>query len=173
VTDRALTTGFLEDPDAVIVTIVTDIEPDLNPTDLHSAIDQAAPSRVQRRRLAHALHQHPDLLTSGRPEGPPQVERLIRALRATGACRLALPRCGRCHQPKPLPQLDGKIRICGSCARTRATAEPCVSCGVTRRIASRDRNGGPLCVRCVSYQGHDAVEEISVTISHLDPDQDR
>lgn len=110
-TDRAVTTGFLEDPDAVIVSVVTDIEPDLAPADLHSAIVKAAPSRVQRRRLAHALHQHPDLLTSGRPEGPPQVERLIRALRATGACRLALPRCGRCDQPKPLPQLDGKIRI--------------------------------------------------------------
>jgi hypothetical protein len=81
VTDRALA-GFLEDPDAVIISVVTDVEPDLTPAQLHSAIDQAAPTRAQRRRLAHTLRQHPDLLTSGRPEGPPQIERLIRALRA-------------------------------------------------------------------------------------------
>ena len=173
-TDRALTTGFLEDPDTVIVTVVTDIEPDLALADLHSAIAQAAPSRAQRRRLAHAVHEQPDLLTSGRPEGPPQIERLIRALRATGVRRLALPCCGYCHQPKPLPQLDGKIRICGSCARrTRTAANPCVGCGVTKRIASRDRNGGPLCVRCVSYHDQDPIDEIRARISQLDPGQDQ
>lgn len=170
-TDRALT-GFLQDPEAVIIAVVTAVEPDLTPAQVHSAITQAARTRAQRRRLAHALHQHPDLLISGRPEGPPQIERLIRALQATGAHRLALPRCGHCHRPKPLTQLDGEIRICGSCdQRKRSAAESCAACGVSRHIASRDRDGRPVCVHCVSYQSHDPIEEISTTIVQLDPGQ--
>jgi hypothetical protein len=172
VTDHALM-GFLQDPDAIIIAVVTEIESDLTAAELCSAIDQAAPTRAQRRRLAHALHQHPDLLISGHPQGPPQIERLIRALQATGAHRVALPRCGHCQRPKPLTQLDGKMRICGSCdRRRRSAAEPCAACGVNRAIASRDRDGRPVCVHCVSYQSHDPVEEISTTIVQLDPAQD-
>ncbi len=70
-------TGFLHDPDTVIAIIARGIEPTLTAAMVKSAIAQAAPSRAQRRRLAHALYEVSDLLTSGRPEGPPQVERLI------------------------------------------------------------------------------------------------
>ena len=56
-TDRTLT-GFLQDPEAVIIAVVTAVEPDLTPAQVHSAITQAARTRAQRRRLAHVLHQH-------------------------------------------------------------------------------------------------------------------
>src|SRR5207247_1833058 len=75
--------------------------------DIAAAIARAAPSRAQQRRLAAALSADPGLLTSGRPEGPPQVELLIRALQEIGARRLALPRCAHCDQPSRLVQRDG------------------------------------------------------------------
>jgi hypothetical protein len=176
VTTRAPSTpvGFIEDPDSVAFAIVGTIEPRLDRADVHAAFGQAAPSRAQRRRLAHALAEAPDLLTSGRPAGPPQIERFIRALLQRGARRVVQPRCGHCHQPKPLPQRDGAIRICGTCdALRRAQAEPCVGCGSTRQIASRDRDGQPRCARCLSYQDHDPVDELRAVITALDPGLDR
>lgn len=77
--------GFLADPGAVIAGIVHDAEPSLDRDVIAAAITRAAPSRAQQRRLAAALSDDPGLLTSGRPEGPPQVELLIRDLQPAGA----------------------------------------------------------------------------------------
>lgn len=165
--------GFLTQPDAITAAILSDLEPQLDRADVAAAITQSAPTRAQRRRLAHALTSDPTLLTSGRPEGPPQVERLIRALQARGARGLVLPRCGHCHKPRQLTQRDGKLRICGLCdTRRRAATEPCAGCGASRQIASRDRHGQPLCGRCISYQDHDPIDDIRATITELDPEQD-
>jgi hypothetical protein len=171
VTARA-TTGFLHDPDTLVATITSGVEPELTSAAVSSAIAQAAPSRAQRRRLAQALHEDPDLLTSGRPEGPPQVERLIRALQTAGARRLVRPRCGHCHQPKPLPQRDGEIRICSACdTRRRGAAEPCSRCGLGRQVASRDHDGQPLCGGCTPYQDHDPLDQLHALISALNPNR--
>ncbi|EHM25771.1 MULTISPECIES: hypothetical protein [Streptomyces] len=47
--------------------------------------------RPQLRMLAEVLQARPDLLTSGRPEGPHAIERLVRALREAGTEQLVLP----------------------------------------------------------------------------------
>ena len=103
--------GFLTEPGAVIAGVVHDAEPALGQDDIAAAIGRAAPSRAQQRRLATALSGDPGLLTSGRPEGPPQIELLIRALQERGAKRLVLPRCAHCGQPRRLVQRDGRLRI--------------------------------------------------------------
>lgn len=174
VTDQSLTTdGLIADPDAVVLAILAGIEPGLDAATIHSVIIQAAPNRAQRQRLAHALRADPGLLTSGRPEGPPQVARLIHGLTALGAQRLVLPRCGHCHRPKPLPQRDGALRICAPCyERKVAAGQPCVRCGSTRQVAGRDRNGRPLCPRCISFRDRDPIDEICDRILELDPDKD-
>ena len=94
-TGPAADAGFLAGPGAVIAGIAGGAEPGLGAGDIAAAVARAAPSRAQQRRLAAALSADPGLLTSGRPEGPPQVELLIRALRENGARRLVLPRCAR------------------------------------------------------------------------------
>ncbi|MGH3972756.1 MAG: hypothetical protein ACRDS9_05465 [Pseudonocardiaceae bacterium] len=143
--------GFLTQPDVIIAAIISDIEPQLERAAVAAAITHSVPTRAQRRRLVHALTSDPTLLTSGRPEGPPRIERLIRALQALGARGLVLPRCGHCHRPRQLTARDRKLRIRGLCdTRRRAAAEPCVECGASRQIASRDRHGQPLCGRCSS-----------------------
>lgn len=165
--------GFLANPDAVIVTIVSRVEQEVDEAGIQAAITQAAPTRAQRRRLAHALVSDPDLLTSGRPEGPPQLERLIRALLEIDARQLVLPRCAHCGQPKPLPQRDGRLRICSDCdQRRRAATEPCTVCGATRQIACRDRHGKPRCARCHPYDEPNPDTRIADHITTLDPGLD-
>jgi hypothetical protein len=167
-------TGFLDDPDTLILTVVSDVEPDLDQAAVTAAIGQAATTRGQRRRLAQALRDDPDLLTSGHPGGPPQVERLIRALLGAGARHVAQPLCGHCHQPKPLTQRDGKIRICSNCdTLRRGAAEPCSRCGTARQLASRDRDGQPLCGDCLPYQDHDPLDDLAAAVGAVVSNLDR
>ena len=141
-TSPAAGAGFLAEPGAVIAGIVRGAEQALGQDDIAAAITQAAPSRAQQRRLAAALSEDPGLLTSGRPEGPPQVELLIRGLQERGARRLVLPRCAVCGQPRRLVQRDGSLRICSDCdIGRRGAAQPCAICGDTRKVASRDQDG--------------------------------
>lgn len=173
-TGPATGAGFLAEPGTVIAGLVHNAEPALGQDDVAAAIGRAAPSRAQQRRLAVALSGDPDLLTSGRPEGPPQVELLIRALRERGARRLVLPRCARCGQPKRLTQCDGKLRICSACdQRGRAAGEPCVICGNTRQVATRDKDGRPRCARCRPYDSPDPVTQIASHVSRLGTGLDR
>lgn len=165
--------GFLAGPGAVIAGIVAGAEPELGEDDIAAAIARAAPSRAQQRRLAAALTGDPGLLTSGRPEGPPQVELLIRALRGSGAQRLALPRCAGCGQPRRLVQRDGRLRICTSCDHLRrGAAEPCVICGDIRKVCTRDQDGRPRCDRCRPWDDPEPVARIAAHVSRLGPGLD-
>jgi len=150
VTGPAADTGFIAAPAQVIAGIVHDAEPSLDRGEIAAAIARAAPSRAQQRRLAAALSEDPGLLTSGRPEGPPQVELLIRDLQEAGARQLVLPRCARCGEPRRLVQCDGSLRICSACdRRRRGAAEPCSACGSARQVAARDQHGRPRCADAV------------------------
>lgn len=162
--------GFLAGPGEVIAGIVLGAEPSLGRDVIVAAVTRAAPSRAQQRRLAVALGEDPGLLTSGRPEGPPQVELLVRELQQAGARQLALPRCAHCGQPRRLAQRDGRLRICSTCDRRRhGAAEPCSVCGSARQVASRDQHGRPRCARCRPYGSPDPVAEIAAHASRRSP----
>jgi len=166
VTGPAADTGFIVAPADVIAGIVHDAEPSLGPGEIATAIIRAAPSRAQQRRLAAALGEDPGLLTSGRPEGPPQVELLIRDLRKAGARKLVLPRCAHCGEPRRLVQCDGSVRICSACdRRRRGAAEPCSVCGSAQQVAARDQHGRPRCARCRPYDSPDPVAAIAAHVS--------
>jgi hypothetical protein len=173
VTGPATGAGFLTEPGAVIAGIVGGAEPGLGAGDIAAAIARAAPSRAQQRRLAAALSSDPGLLTSGRPEGPPQIELLIKVLRENGARRLVLPRCAGCGQPRRLVQRDGVLRICTSCDHLRrGAAEPCAICGSTTQVCARDRDGRPRCARCRPYDGPDPAGQIAAHVNRLGPGLD-
>jgi len=168
VTGPAAGAGFLTEPGAVIAGIVHDAEPALDQDEIAAAIARVAPARAQQRRLAAALSGDPSLLTSGRPEGPPQIELLIRALQERGARQLALPRCARCDQPRRLVQRDGSLRICSACDHgRRGAAEPCAVCGTARQVAARDQHGRPRCARCRPYDSPDPIAQIAAHVSRL------
>ena len=136
-------------PVEVITALVKVVEPDLDPVDIAEALDQAAPAPRQQRALAQALAADTDLLTSGRPEGPPTLGRLIQALGARGAQRLVQPRCAGCGQARDLPRRnDQGERICNHCAQHAPHRHrPCSRCGRSRPVHTRV-DGQPLCNVC-------------------------
>lgn len=134
-------------PEDVICEIVRSLAPSCAGTDVAAVVTGVFRQRPQRRMLAKVLTDDPALLTSGRPEGPRSIERLIRALREHGVDELVLPRCGDCGRERPLQALAETGRICSSCKGGRRTrSNPCVICGSVA-FASRDRDGRPRCRR--------------------------
>jgi len=127
------------DPHAVICELVAAVEPDLPPGTVHAAIDQAVRFKAAAVRLAQVLDGDPGLLTSGRPEGPASVERLIRLLQEGGAVRVVRPPCSLCGKLAPLTGThDSGLRICSSCGnyRTRAKGSPAGPAAMARLRAT-------------------------------------
>ncbi|WP_415944424.1 hypothetical protein [Streptomyces sp. 067-1] len=136
---------FAIEPETVIGEIVRSVDSSCATIDITALLEEVFCYRSQRRTLAEVLHTDAELLTSGRPEGPRTVERLIRALQAKGATGLVLPRCGKCGRQRPLTALADGRRICRSCAnRRQVQANPCGICG-SIDYAGRDRDGTPRC----------------------------
>ncbi|GAA3872472.1 hypothetical protein GCM10023084_26790 [Streptomyces lacrimifluminis] len=159
---------FAVEPEAVITEIVRTADPACAGIDIPAVLADTFRLRPQLRELANVLQKDPDLLSSGRPEGPRSIERLIRALRERGAERLTPPFCSGCGQQRRLVALDGAVRICSSC-QTRRTdqANPCAICGRTE-YNGRDRDGQPRCRKHPPGDGKDPVAELSTRIGRLD-----
>ncbi|WJV47146.1 hypothetical protein [Streptomyces flavofungini] len=164
---------YATEPEAVIVETVRRLEPGLDAGEVETVLVAAIGKRPQRRDLARVLQADPELLTSGRPEGPRTIERLIRALREHGAERLELPRCGDCHKDRPLAGLGDGLRICTRCQRRRLNhANPCAICGI-KDFASRDREGQPRCSYHPPDGGRDPLEALVTLIEALPVGLDR
>lgn len=133
-----------------VIGIVVGLDPALDRSVVSRIVCQIAHSRTRARELSRVLLADPDLLTSGRPEGPKMVERLIRALQEAGSDRVVLPCCAMCGRRNRLHERDGEgRRICTPCAlRTRAAVTDCGGCGNRRALLYRDRNGSLLCRPC-------------------------
>ncbi|MFI6690129.1 hypothetical protein [Streptomyces sp. NPDC050485] len=161
---------FLTEPVAVITEIVLALEPELAPDAVSEAVASTAKLKSRHRVLAQALTSDPELLTSGRPEGPATVQKLIRALQAIGAKRVVLPRCARCGKQHKLSSLDGDQRICAYCRMKLAAEEdPCVICGRTAHIASRDHLGRARCVHHPDTGDRDPVDVVCDHVAAVEP----
>ncbi|WP_330433847.1 hypothetical protein OIC43_03455 [Streptomyces sp. NBC_00825] len=153
------------EPEAVISEIVRSADPACERIDVVAVLQTVFRQRPQLRTLAEVLQARGDLLTSGRPDGPRAIERLVRALREAGAEQLVLPRCGDCGRERPLTGLGDGARICGACSNRRvARANPCVICGSTT-LAGRDRAGRPRCRAHPPWGATDPDEELAKLIA--------
>ena len=153
------------EPEAVISEIVRSADPVCEQIDVAAVLQATFRQRPQLRTLAEVLQASPDLLTSGRPEGPRAIERLVRALREAGAEKLVMPRCGDCGCERPLTALGDGARICGACSNRRvARANPCVICGSTT-FAGRDRAGRPRCRAHPPWGATDPAQELAKLIA--------
>jgi hypothetical protein len=137
------------DPVAVIIALITAIDPAADPVIIAATVRRAAPRPSHQRKLAWALESHPELLTgSGHLTPVPAVLRLIGLLNDSGITAVAAPACPRCHRQVPVSKaLDGQ-RICRGCS-ARARTEQCSRCGAIREPATRDEHGRPLCPNCL------------------------
>ncbi|MDR7170493.1 hypothetical protein J2W56_004244 [Nocardia kruczakiae] len=177
-TDSASVPRYLADPVAVIVEAVAAVEPGLDPALIATVADAVTTTRPGRRRLAQAVAESPALLTCGLPEGPPLVDRLIRALREQGAVTVVQPCCPSCGKPaqRMSSRDENGVRRCVTCAN-RATGvfapRPCAVCGRVLIPRSYDRDGLPRCELCPPDPGVDHIEWICDAIAVVDPDADR
>ncbi|MFD5922275.1 hypothetical protein ACFVYP_36505 [Kitasatospora sp. NPDC058201] len=159
---------YATEPETLIAEIVHAADPACLGIDVHTVLTSVLRQRPLRRELAEALHNDPDLLTSGRPHGPRGVERLVRALLPLGAERLKVPACGSCAVPRPLVGLSDQGRICASCnTRRHRAANACTLCG-SKNFLARDRDGLPRCSAHPPDQGRDAVRDLSGLIAAQD-----
>ncbi|MFI8234900.1 hypothetical protein ACIGDI_39510 [Streptomyces sp. NPDC085900] len=150
------------------------VEPGLAEEVVRQAASAAAVSRAKRRRLARALTDDPDLLVSGRPEGPAVIGDFIRALLAHGSRRAALPKCADCGSTKKLASLraDGK-RVCQPCDhKSRAASLSCGECSRPARVYRRARTGEAICRDCFRLPEGDPVDLISMAVAAVAPDAD-
>ena len=165
---------FMLEPLEVIVDIVASFEPSLDRQVVADTVRSLTSHLGDRRRLARALHDDTGLLTSGRPEGPPSIAKLVRALRVAGAVQLIHPRCADCGRERLLPQRNAKgKRQCESCHTLARQAgmphEHCTGCGKFRRAQFRGRRGEPRCRYCPPEPSVDHTAEISEHVLRLEP----
>ena len=136
-------------PVAILVEIITSIDPDLDAEAVRTAITATASKPAHVQKLAWVLQNEPTLLTGEGAKAPfPMVLRLIDALCEAGATIVRRPACPRCGRVVTLSKRADGLRICRTCcARARAVA--CSRCGDVREPASRDGQGRPLCPFCL------------------------
>ncbi|MFC5786841.1 hypothetical protein [Streptomyces aureus] len=149
------------EPEAVVAEVVATVDPSCMPQAVTAEVERVFRQRPQRRELARMLEADPCLLTSGLPQVPRLVERLIRALVEGGATGLVLPSCAACGRQRPLTATSPSGRICGSCYnRNRIEDRRCVECG-RRDFRGRDRAGRPRCRKHLPDQDVDPICEIT------------
>lgn len=170
--------GFMIDPIGTICDVVATVEPALSAGVIIGAVEAVTVSRPAQRRLARNLYENPNLLVSGRTEGLPMVDSLIRQLREHGAETLVQPCCGGCGKPqrRMTTHNEAGLRICVTCenrASGRFTPQPCTRCGKVITPHHRDRNGGPRCEWCPPEADVDHVGVICDIVTAATAHEDR
>lgn len=137
------------DPLDVVVDVVTGADPTLPAEVVIRAVNASVTNGGQRRRLAWALQDRPELLTGAGAEAPvPSVLRLIDRLCDAGATHLVRPACPHCRRVIALVKPRGGVRLCRNCV-ARSRAERCTCCRAVREPATRNENGEPICPSCL------------------------
>ncbi len=136
------------EPVEILIEVLRGIDPLLDAGTVSAALGAVTSRAGQRRQLAWALEDHPELLTGSAAMAPvPSVLRLIDVLLQSGATGIVRPACPLCHRVVKLSKLHDGLRICRGC-EARRRAVPCVRCGAVRDPVTRDENGGAVCPNC-------------------------
>ncbi|SHS90829.1 site-specific recombinase XerD [Mycobacteroides abscessus subsp. abscessus] len=155
------------EPVGYIIEQIAQVESALDPVVIAQCVESVADNRRKLRELAQSLFEFPGLLISGEPNGSRLVEYLVIELKGHGARRVALPHCARCGRVRPLLGLNkAKKRICASCQSAElARSATCSVCGKHGKVMGRDRDGQPLCKRCVKVSY--AADYRTAVVAHL------
>lgn len=163
--ERAVT-----DPIGLIVDLIMAVERRLGSEHVGAVVECVAGGRAKSRRLASFLAGHPSVLRDGRSPAPRAVAELLIALRESGALAVSPPCCAECGKQLRTIQRRGQDWYCAVCG---PQPEPCAGCGNTRRVATRDRQGGARCVRCPDRDGRDPITVIHTLVAERDPSVQR
>lgn len=141
--------GEHRDPIEIVVGVVTSVDPTLSVEVVIDAVHCSTSKEGQRRQLAWALEDRPELLTGAGPETPvSSVLRLIDRLCEAGAVHIVRPGCPHCGRVIALVKPRDGLRLCRNCV-AKSRAEACTRCGALREPATRDEHGGAICPTCL------------------------
>jgi hypothetical protein len=148
--NRRLNKRADEDRRQLIVEVVTAADPTLGEDLVRQVLTNTVSSRQSLRRLAVHLSEHPDVFAVGPTSVLPILDRFTRALIAAGAESIATihPVCDDCGRRQARKVRSGDDGLCSMCC-ARASKQTCSSCGVSRRVETRDRENGAVCYVCV------------------------
>jgi GrpB-like predicted nucleotidyltransferase (UPF0157 family) len=156
----------LADPVGAAAGLIIAVEPGLGRAAAEEAVTSVAAGRAKRRKLAHALTQRPLVLTDGRSPAPRVVGDLLIALRKAGATVISAPACAGCGKHLRTMQRRGQDWYCSACGPQR---EACASCGKSRPVNLRGRDGRPRCGKCPPVDTGDPVDIIVDVVTAIDP----
>jgi hypothetical protein len=159
----------VSDPVGFISELVVAVDDQLASEEIRAVVSTIAGGRAKSRRLAAFLADHSAVLSDGRSPAPRAIGDLLIALRSAGAA-VSAPVCAECEKQLRTLQRVGQDWYCGSCS-LRPVA--CAACGQQRRVATRDRAGGPRCAQCPDRDERDPISVIYDVIAQLDPAADR
>src|SRR5690606_21013613 len=138
------------DPVGIVVEVVAGVDPTIPEATVVEAVAAVTSQIGQRRRLAWALQERPELLTgAGAHATVPSVLRLIDVLSADSDGRIVRPACPDCQRVVGRSRARDGMRVCRNC-EAKARAEPCSKCGAVRAPATRDPHGRPVCPTCLA-----------------------
>ncbi len=156
-----------DEPLEIALRVVAGAEPSLDAAVVTAAFESVTSRAGQRRQLAWAIENRPDLLTGAGAEAPvPSVLRLIDALCQAGASAIVRPACPHCRRVVTLSKFRGGLRICRGC-EARLRAVPCARCGAVRDPVTRDDQGRPVCPNC--FMRDPANQETCARCGHRRP----
>ncbi len=155
------------DPTEAICAVVATCDPTIAVDVIRAAVSDVTRRAGQRRQLAWALEDRPELLTGAGAASPvPSVLRLIETLVEAGATTIVRPPCPHCGRVMTLSKMREGLRCCRNC-EAKAKAVPCARCGAVRQPATRDAEGRPLCPHCLSTDP--ANQEVCVSCGRRRP----
>ncbi|MGH3629681.1 MAG: hypothetical protein ACRDRL_19870 [Sciscionella sp.] len=138
-----------KEPVELLIEVVTGIDLSVKPATVAEAVAAVAARPGQRRHLAWAIEEQPELLTGAGAQAPiPAVLRLIEHLADADVHNVVRPSCPGCRRVIRLHRKINGLWLCRTCvAHTRAVT--CTGCGAVREPAARDEQGRPLCPTCL------------------------
>ena len=155
------------DPIEAICAVIATVDPAIAQEVVRAAVSMVTTRASQRRQLAWALEDRPELLSGAGAASPlPSALRLIDALVEAGATGIVRPPCPYCGRVMTLSKMREGQRCCRNC-EAKAKTVPCARCGAVRQPATRDAEGRPLCPHCLSTDP--ANQEVCVSCGHLRP----
>ena len=134
----------------LIVEVVTAADPTLGEDRVRQVLTDTVATCRSLRRLAVHLDEHPDVFEVGPTSVLPILDRFTRALIAAGAEGITTihPVCDDCGRRRPRHTRSKDGGLCSACW-ARANKQTCSACGVSRRVAARDRDGRAVCDACM------------------------
>jgi len=137
------------DPMEIILAVLAAADPGISAETVTAAVMAVTSRSGQRRQLAWALEDRPELLTgAGGEAAAPFGAALHRCALQQGRDRHRPAACPHCRRVIALSVCVDGVRVCRNC-KAKARAVPCGRCGVRREPAIRDGDGRPLCPNCL------------------------